>query len=483
MAFGADQSLSIVIKARDEASAVFNSVQKSAANLGDRFKAAEGASLAFAAGLAASTAAVGYFGYSAVKAAQQQEDAQARLAHILKTSRQASDESIASLIKQADALEKVGVVSGDMIVQAQGTLATFDLQAESIRTLVPAFLDMVVAEKGVNASMDDMTSYANALGAALQGNYAALTKRGFILDEDTKLMIENGTESQRIDAITKVLNSTYEGLNQTMRSTSQGGMKGVQMSLERITQNIGTELLPVINNLVGALDSFTQNQLPALIAGIERTVHWFSEHRWALYVVAGAIVGALVPAIYMATAAFAALVITLAPFIIGGAIIGGIVAGIMWIIKHWDLIRAKASETWEGVASVIRNAWQGIADFVMEKVQAVIDAYNRMISVVSKPFTFAGGVVSGATGAVGNFFQNLPRFEQGGIVPGAAGQAVPIIAHGQERVVPAGASSSSGGITINFNNVSVRNDADVRALRAEFEGYFRQVLMNRKLAI
>lgn len=52
---------------------------------------------------------------------------QNRLVHILRQATDASDDNIRALIDQASALEKVGVVSQEAIMAAQGTLATFDL--------------------------------------------------------------------------------------------------------------------------------------------------------------------------------------------------------------------------------------------------------------------------------------------------------------------------------------------------------------------
>ena len=48
-------------------------------------------------------------------------------------------------------------------------------------------------------------------------------------------------------------------------------------------------------------------------------------------------------------------------------------------------------------------------------------------------------------------------YQEGGVIPGATNQAVPIMAHGGETVLPAGASP----ITININNPSVREAQDI----------------------
>jgi hypothetical protein len=75
----------------------------------------------------------------------------------------------------------------------------------------------------------------------------------------------------------------------------------------------------------------------------------------------------------------------------------------------------------------------------------------------------------------GNAF-GLPQFEDGGVVPGASGQAVPIIAHAGETVVPANQSP----ITIQINNPIVRSDSDIQAIAREVESVLsRQTYLKR----
>ena len=67
----------------------------------------------------------------------------------------------------------------------------------------------------------------------------------------------------------------------------------------------------------------------------------------------------------------------------------------------------------------------------------------------------------------GEYFMHglgVPTFQTGGIVPGMRNQAVPIIAHGGERVIPAGEVTDNGNVTININNPSVRNQEDINSI-------------------
>jgi hypothetical protein len=223
---------------------------------------------------AAAAAAVGVFaiklGKDSIKAAIEAESQQNRLRQILLATGAATEAQIKALDRQANALEKVGVVSAGNIKVAQSQLATFDLQATTIQKLTPAILDYVTAEKGATASSEDFKSMTNGLAQALQGNFASLTRTGFVLDENTKNLIKNGTETERAAALVEVLNSTYKGFNQTLAQTTEGRLQQLRNNFERIKETIGGVLLPVFNEMVKFIADKILPIIDSLVARFER---------------------------------------------------------------------------------------------------------------------------------------------------------------------------------------------------------------------
>jgi hypothetical protein len=203
----------------------------------------------------------------AVRAAAQQEAQQQRLRQILLTTGKATQEQIAALYEQANALERVGVVAGGNINILQSQLATFDLQASTIQKLTPAIVDYVVAEKGAGASADEFRMMTNGLAQALNGQFGALTRVGFVLDENTKKMISSGTEAERADAIVKVLNSTYGGFNESLRNTTEGQLQAFRNSMDKIRTDLATAFLPIFNRVMdvfGGLANFAAQNTTAV---------------------------------------------------------------------------------------------------------------------------------------------------------------------------------------------------------------------------
>jgi hypothetical protein len=164
-------------------------------------------------GFVAAATAAGLFaiklGRDSVQAAQQSGAAQNRLRRLLLNTNGATEEGIAILNQHAKALERSTGISKLNITTVQSQLATFDLQGGTIAKLTPAILDYVVAEKGAGASADEFRSMTNGLAQALNGQFGSLTKTGFVLSDYDKKMVKSGTENERAEAITRILNTTY----------------------------------------------------------------------------------------------------------------------------------------------------------------------------------------------------------------------------------------------------------------------------------
>lgn len=228
--------------------------QKDIQKLGTQFdNFSRNAVRAFGAVAVATGALAVKIGKDSIQAAIRAQAEQNRLTSILLTTKGATLEQIAVLDQQATALERVGVVSAGNIKTAQAQLATFDLQASTIQKLTPAILDYVTAEKGAAASASDFKSMTNGLAQALQGNFASLTRTGFILDDATKKIISTGSESERAAALVGILNSTYKDFNKNLRNTPEGKIIALRNALENIKTSIGMALLPVVEKFVDTL--------------------------------------------------------------------------------------------------------------------------------------------------------------------------------------------------------------------------------------
>jgi hypothetical protein len=249
-----------------------NEASSSLETFGRKFGSAMG-TLAAAGAAAVGAAAIAFGAYAkrGLEAAIETEAAQSRLATLLRNTGMATEDQIKGLNAQAAALGKVGVATGSNITVLQSQLATFDLSADAIRTLTPAIVDYVIAEKGAAATAGDFQSAANGLAQALQGNFGALSRVGFVLDDTTKNMIANGTEAERAAALVDVLSSTYGGFNEKALETAEGGLQALRNKFADVQETVGAALLPSLLEIGGVI---ADRMLPAF----ESFGRWFSDN-------------------------------------------------------------------------------------------------------------------------------------------------------------------------------------------------------------
>lgn len=276
----------------------------------------------------------------------------------------------------------------------------------------------------------------------------------------------------------------------------QDSLDKIKLIFTQLVQIIGTKvagvLQPIIDKVVDKVTAFAEwlaNVDPKIISIVLGVV---------------AAVAALTPvlmAVGTAISAVGAAMTFLAANPIVGIIaaITAVIGVLIYLIKHWDEVKAKASEVWEHV----KNVFGKVADFfasLWDRVKstfvkfavsigeaisgAVKSAINGVISYIENTINKAIRLINGAIGLinklpgvnVGTIGEiNLPRLAKGGVLYGAR----PVIAgdvRGGEAIIPLEklfkqmdkmAETINGGNTV--INVYPSSSMDINALAREIE--------------
>lgn len=125
-----------------------------------------------------------------------------------------------------------------------------------------------------------------------------------------------------------------------------------------------------------------------------------------------------------------------------------LIAAIVLLVKNWDKVKAAAGRAWDWIVDKARSAW-GYLKTIPGKIA---NAFGDLARKISAPFRAGFNAISDAwnntvgrlswtvpgwvPGVGGNSISapRLPKFHTGGVVPGAPGQEVPIMALAGERV-------------------------------------------------
>jgi len=319
------------------------------------------AAAAFAAAAAAAAAYAGKLAIEGVKAAIEDEAAQARLAKALESVTGATEAQIKAVEDQILKTSLATGVADDKLRPALQRLATATGDVTKSQDLLKLALDISAA------TGKDVETVSNALAKAYEGNTSSLSRLGVGLSaaEIKTLGLEGAVEQ---------LGKTFGGAAATQANTFEGQINRLKVGFDEAKESVGAALLPALKNL---LDYFTNTLIPKFIEAKNKAIDpikkAFEDNKETLQDLWKFIKDYLVPIFEK---------------VLVNAIenAGKAIAGIVTVV----------SKVFNGIRSVVDNAIDGI--------NAFIKAYNAIpilpdIKTITKP----GWVTGTTTGAIGNY--------------------------------------------------------------------------------
>lgn len=411
--------IQLVVSALDRSSAVLKGIEGRLDAFQGRIEKAARASRIATVGLTTTGIAVGGLGLMAVKAAGRYEQSQIAFETML-----GSAEDAQRLLNDLTTFARTTPFELTGLEDMTKRLLAFGIEQENVLKDLE-----VLGNISAGVGMDKLPNLILAFGQVsaatrLTGmELRQFTEAGVpLLDELAKTMNKPVKEIQKMVSEGQV---GFPIVRQALQNlTAEGGrfedLMGKQAkSLEGLWSNLvdiwgiflreeGLALLDWAKEFVKFGIHIVEDVLPKWVAMTKQVVGWLVDHKEVLIVVAGAITGLLTPAVLALTAAFVAMGAALAPYMLTGVAIGGLVAGALYLIKNWDAVKQTVValgmalkewlvDKWQGVVesitagvNKIKGVFQGMYDFVVghsvvpDMVDAVIAEFGRMAGASSK---------------------------------------------------------------------------------------------------
>ena len=214
------------------------------------------AAAAFAAATVAAVAYAGKLAIDGVKAAIEDEAAQARLANALKNTTNATNEQIASVEKQIEKMSLAFGIADDELRPSFQRLATATGSLTKAQNTLQLALDISAATgKSVEA-------VSNALGKAYEGNTGALGRLGIGLSTAE-------IKSMGLEATMAQLAETFGGAATTQANTLEGQINRLKVGFDEAKESVGAALLPAVTEFINYI---TNRLIPMLIDAKDRAL-------------------------------------------------------------------------------------------------------------------------------------------------------------------------------------------------------------------
>lgn len=206
------------------------------------------AAAAFAVAAAAAAAYAGKLLVDGVKAAIEDEKAQAKLAKTLENTTGATKEQIKAVEDQILQMSLATGVADDKLRPSFEKLVRATNDVEKAQKLQTLALDIAAG------SGKDLDAVSQSLARAYDGNTSALSRLGIGLSSAE-------LKSMSFDDVTAQLAETFGGQASIQADTFSGKVARLQVAFDEAKESVGARLLPILTNL---LDKFNNNLAPAV---------------------------------------------------------------------------------------------------------------------------------------------------------------------------------------------------------------------------
>ena len=159
-----------------------------------------------------------------------------------------------------EAQQSLGVVSGRVQMAGAQLLMSDLARQKSLETLVPAMNDLLVQQRGINATEQDAAEIGKLMSLAMQGQTSALAQAGLAFTAAEEQALRYGAEEERAAALAQVIANNVGGMNRALAATPEGGLRqhantmaDLQARIGRLAASLQVLLLPLFNVLAGVL--------------------------------------------------------------------------------------------------------------------------------------------------------------------------------------------------------------------------------------
>lgn len=358
--------------------------------MGQAFKTAGQNIRAAGMGMSVGGAAMIMTGKKLLELNATQSQAETKLAEIYKTRMGATDAAAQSTMRLASALQEQGVIGDEVALSGAQQLATYASMPETVNKLLPAMENLLVQQKGVNATAEDATGIANLFGKAMMGQTGALRKVGISFTDAQEEVLKYGTEEEKAAMLSKVVTQNVGNMNKVFAETPEGQMQQLSNTLGDIGERLGAVLLPVLADVATWVSDHLVPKIEDLVTFIEDhpTISKIAVALTGILTVGGPLlifIGALIGAIGTITTAFTAMAaaetVALGPIALIVAGIAAVIAAGVLLYKNWDKIKAVASKVWNGIKAAITKPIKAAVDFVKRMIDKIKSFFKFKVSL------------------------------------------------------------------------------------------------------
>lgn len=346
-----------------------------------------------------------YTGKKLVEMSEVQTQAENKLIEVYRSRMGATKEAAKTTMQVASAIQKEGVIGDEVTLSGAQMLATFAKYPSTVNKLLPAMDNLLVQQKGLNATQEDATNVAKLFGKVLTGQTGALSKAGITFSDAQQEILKYGSEEEKAAVLAEVITENVGEMNKAFAKTDMGKIQQAKNDLGDLGETIGAVILPAFAKFA---KTFSVTVLPVIqkFADFLQANPKIAEMAMKLAAVV-AVLGPLTMLVGQIAFGIGS-IMSVAPMILGVlnpavGILAGLATVLLAVWQNSEQLRKAVSAAGEQIKAALlvavqtaTPALQGLSGTVLPKLKAILgvvgSALARLVPI------FASVVVKFITG-------------------------------------------------------------------------------------
>lgn len=171
-------------------------------------------------------------------------------------------ELVADIIKQkASEIQSRGMIGDESMIMAGAEFSRYMTDSKAISLMMDTLSNYAVGMSGgKEITVEQLTSYAESLGKALNGTFTFLERQNFQISDLQKQIIESGDDMTKALVISDIVNNSWDNLYEKISNTPQNKVVQLNNALGDMKEVIGESLTPAVESLT----DFAIDRLPTI---------------------------------------------------------------------------------------------------------------------------------------------------------------------------------------------------------------------------
>ena len=220
-----------------------------------------------------------------IAANQAQQEAETKLAQVMRNTMDASDAQIQSIKDLAAAQQALGVVGDEVQLAGAQELGTYLEKTESLQKLMPVMNDMIAQQYGLNASQESAVNIATMMGKVMEGQTGALSRYGYKFSEAQEYILKYGTEAQKVATLSEVITESVGGMNAALAASPEGRMQQMANRMGDLRERVGALFVHIQAAFAPLMN--------CILSAGERLAAWVEQHEQIIIGAVGKVQGVL----------------------------------------------------------------------------------------------------------------------------------------------------------------------------------------------